>query len=118
MFLGIAVNYGIEFRGAIHPSWWIYGCLARHSHQLFRGLFAIALTQIFGQHNLECRGSGPLRRGTNACVHRKSSPANSKPNTGSVFPNSFAALSTFFLHVERRFDPLFRPAFEALLRDL
>ncbi|HUA61024.1 MAG TPA: catalase family protein [Verrucomicrobiae bacterium] len=40
-----------------------------------------------------------------------------KPNTGSGFLNSIAALSTFLLHVERRFDPLLRPAFDAVLRD-
>lgn len=40
-----------------------------------------------------------------------------KPNTGSAFLNALASLSTFLLHVERRFDPLFRPAFDAILRD-
>jgi len=40
-----------------------------------------------------------------------------KPNTGSALLNSLAALSTFLLHVERRFDPLLRPAFDAFLRD-
>jgi hypothetical protein len=39
------------------------------------------------------------------------------PNTGSAFLNALASLSTFLLHVERRFDPLFRPAFDAILRD-
>jgi hypothetical protein len=39
------------------------------------------------------------------------------PNTGSAFLNALASLSTFLLHVERRFDPLLRPAFDAILRD-
>ena len=39
------------------------------------------------------------------------------PNTGSAFLNAVAALSTFLVHVERRFDPWFRPAFDAVLRD-
>lgn len=39
------------------------------------------------------------------------------PNTGNAFLNAVASLSTFLLHVERRFDPIFRPAFDAILRD-
>ena len=39
------------------------------------------------------------------------------PNTGSAFLNAVASLSTFLVHVERRFDPFLRPAFDALLRD-
>ncbi len=39
------------------------------------------------------------------------------PNTGSAFLNAVAAFSTFLVHVERRFDPFFRPAFDAVLRD-
>jgi hypothetical protein len=38
-------------------------------------------------------------------------------NTGSAFLNWLANTSTALLHLERRFDPLFRPAFDALLRD-
>ena len=37
-------------------------------------------------------------------------------NTGSAFLNFIADASTKFVHLERRFDPFFRPAFDALLR--
>jgi hypothetical protein len=40
-----------------------------------------------------------------------------KANTGSAFLDILANLSTNLVHVERRFDPFFRPAFDALLRD-
>jgi hypothetical protein len=40
-----------------------------------------------------------------------------KANTGSAFKNWVANLSTALLHLERRFDPLVRPAFDAILRD-
>jgi hypothetical protein len=40
-----------------------------------------------------------------------------KANTGSAFLDWLANLSTSLVHLERRFDPLFRPAFDALLRD-
>ena len=40
-----------------------------------------------------------------------------KANTGSALLNLFTNASTAFVHLERRFDPLFRPAFDALLRD-
>jgi hypothetical protein len=40
-----------------------------------------------------------------------------KANTGSAFLNLLANLSTSFVHLERRFDPIFRPAFDAVLRD-
>ena len=40
-----------------------------------------------------------------------------RANTGSVFLNWLADLSLFFVHLERRFDPFFRPAFDAVLRD-
>jgi len=39
------------------------------------------------------------------------------PNTGSVFLDFVARASTAFVHLERRFDPFFRPAFDAVLRD-
>lgn len=38
-------------------------------------------------------------------------------NTGSAFLNWLANTSTRLVHLERRFDPFFRPAFDALLRD-
>jgi hypothetical protein len=38
-------------------------------------------------------------------------------NTGSAFLNFLANASTALVHLERRFDPLFRPAFDAILRD-
>lgn len=37
-------------------------------------------------------------------------------NTGSVFLNWLADMSTALVHVERRFDPFARPAFDAMLR--
>jgi hypothetical protein len=40
-----------------------------------------------------------------------------KANTGSRFLNWLADTSTTLVHLERRFDPLFRPAFDAVLRD-
>jgi hypothetical protein len=40
-----------------------------------------------------------------------------KANTGSAFLNWLADTSTSLVQLERRFDPLFRPAFDALLRD-
>jgi len=40
-----------------------------------------------------------------------------KANTGSAFLNWVADASTSLVHLERRFDPLFRPAFDAVLRD-
>ena len=40
-----------------------------------------------------------------------------KANTGSALLNLFADLSTKFVQIERRFDPFFRPAFDAVLRD-
>src|SRR6201987_1884134 len=40
-----------------------------------------------------------------------------RANTGSPFLNWLSDTFTFLLHVERRFDPLVRPAFDAVLRD-
>jgi hypothetical protein len=40
-----------------------------------------------------------------------------RANTGSAFLNWLADTSTSVVHLERRFDPFIRPAFEALLRD-
>jgi hypothetical protein len=40
-----------------------------------------------------------------------------KANTGSRLLNWLADTSTAVVHLERRFDPLFRPAFDAVLRD-
>ncbi len=40
-----------------------------------------------------------------------------KANTGSVLQNAIANLAIRLVQIERRFDPLFRPAFEKLLRD-
>jgi hypothetical protein len=39
-------------------------------------------------------------------------------NTGSTLLNWISDTFTFLLHVERRFDPRIRPAFDALFRDL
>ena len=41
-----------------------------------------------------------------------------KANTGSALLNWLADASTALVHLERRFDPFFRPAFDAVLRDL
>jgi hypothetical protein len=48
-----------------------------------------------------------------------SNPARPIPraNTGSAVLNWIANTSTSLVHLERRFDPFFRPAFDALLRD-
>jgi hypothetical protein len=48
-----------------------------------------------------------------------SNPSRSAPraNTGSFFLNRLNDLLTFLLQFERRFDPFFRPAFDASLRD-
>ncbi len=40
-----------------------------------------------------------------------------KANTGSALRNWLADTSTALVHLERRFDPFFRPAFDSLLRD-
>jgi hypothetical protein len=40
-----------------------------------------------------------------------------RANTGSVFLNWLANTSISVVHLERRFDPFFRPAFDAILRD-
>src|ERR1700674_5933323 len=40
-----------------------------------------------------------------------------KANTGSAFLDCLADASTALVHLERRFDPFFRPAFDAVLRD-
>ena len=40
-----------------------------------------------------------------------------RANTGSAFLDRLSDLITFLLHVERRFDPFVRPAFDVVLRD-
>jgi hypothetical protein len=40
-----------------------------------------------------------------------------RPNTGSRFLDWFVNTSTALVQLERRFDPFFRPAFDAVLRD-
>jgi hypothetical protein len=49
----------------------------------------------------------------NSNISRPVPPAN----TGSAFLNWLADASLSFVHLERRFDPFFRPAFDAALRD-
>jgi hypothetical protein len=49
----------------------------------------------------------------NSNVSRPVPPAN----TGSAFLNLLANASISFVHLERRFDPFFRPVFDAVLRD-
>src|SRR5499425_1335407 len=50
---------------------------------------------------------------TNSNASRPMPPAN----TGSAFLNWIADSSIAFTHLERRFDPFFRPAFDAIFRD-
>lgn len=40
-----------------------------------------------------------------------------RANTGSAFLDWLSDASTFLVHLERRFDPFVRPAFDAVLRD-
>ena len=40
-----------------------------------------------------------------------------RANTGSAFRNWLSETSTALLHLERRFDPFFRPMFDAIVRD-
>src|SRR5438876_636176 len=40
-----------------------------------------------------------------------------RANTGSAFRDLLSDLSTMLVHLERRFDPFARPAFDAVLRD-
>jgi hypothetical protein len=40
-----------------------------------------------------------------------------RADTGSVFLNRLNDLVMFLMHLERRFDPFLRPAFDAVLRD-
>jgi hypothetical protein len=40
-----------------------------------------------------------------------------RANTGSLFRNALSDFFTFLLHLERRIDPWFRPAFDTFLRD-
>jgi len=49
----------------------------------------------------------------NSNISRPIPPAN----TGSAFLNWIADASLSFVHLERRFDPFFRPAVDAVLRD-
>jgi hypothetical protein len=50
---------------------------------------------------------------TNSNVSRSAPRAD----TGSVFLDRLNDMVTFLMHVERRFDPFVRPAFDAVLRD-
>ncbi len=52
-----------------------------------------------------------------AAVNSNASRPQPPPDTGSPFLNGLAEFLTFLLHLERRIDPWFRPAFDALLRD-
>ena len=57
-----------------------------------------------------------IQRGTSAMNSNASRPAP-RANTGSAFLNWVADASTTLVHLERRIDPFFRPAFDAVLRD-
>lgn len=50
-------------------------------------------------------------------INSNASRPQPKANTGSAFLNWVADTSTALVHLERRFDPLFRSAFDAVLRD-
>src|SRR5947208_7792251 len=60
-----------------------------------------------------------MRSRTAKRVHLAANPDRPIPkaNTGSAVLNGIANLSTRLVQIERRFDPFFRPAFDALLRD-
>ena len=79
----------------------------------------------FREHSRRSRGLRPAAWG--GVVHknwRSLSALNSNAsrpvppaNTGSALLNWLADASISFVHLERRFDPFFRPAFDAVLRD-
>ena len=50
-------------------------------------------------------------------MNSNSSRPAPRANTGSAFLNWVSDASTFLVHVESRFDPFVRPAFDAVLRD-
>ncbi len=50
-------------------------------------------------------------------MNSNSSRPGPRANTGSAFLNWVSDASTFLVHVESRFDPFVRPAFDAVLRD-
>jgi hypothetical protein len=52
-----------------------------------------------------------------AAVDSNTSRSAPRANTGSVFLDRLSGLITFLVHVESRFDPFVRPAFDAILRD-
>lgn len=67
-----------------------------------------------------CRHScANLRKGCSTIADLGSNASRPLPpaNTGSRFLDWIANVSTQFVHLERRFDPIFRPAFDALLRE-
>src|SRR5262245_391341 len=55
--------------------------------------------------------------GTISTVSSNTSRPLPPANTGSKFLNFVAETSTLLLHLERRFDPFFRPAFDTVLRE-
>jgi len=60
--------------------------------------------------------SNPVPSG-NTGINSNASRPQPKANTGSAFLDWLANTSTALVHLERRFDPFFRPAFDAVLRD-
>ena len=66
-----------------------------------------------GPRHAEPAAAPASRRGPESNRSRPIPP----PDTGSAFLDAVARASTFLLHLERRFDPFFRPAFDAVLRD-
>jgi hypothetical protein len=50
-------------------------------------------------------------------VNSNASRSAPPPNTGSAFLNGVSALATVLTQAERRVDPFFRPAFDAVLRE-
>lgn len=53
----------------------------------------------------------------NPAANSNASRPMPRADTGSVFFNGLSDFFTWLLHLERRVDPWFRPAFDALLRD-
>jgi len=52
-----------------------------------------------------------------ASIDSNKSRPQPRANTGSAFLNLLVEASTSLVHLERRFDPFLRPAFDAVLRD-
>ena len=58
-----------------------------------------------------------MKRESMSASNSNASRPQPRADTGSAFLNWLSDTFTFLLQVERRFDPLVRPAFDAVLRD-